>query len=110
MVFYEGDSVSLQVTAGMRDFINKASDGRSFKMMMRLGVSMLLDKDTTFQDTIVTQAESVRLANGESISLASGDTLQTYFSDFDYARYDFTSIKKKPATLKLWLASKRGEE
>ena len=110
MVFYEGDSVSLQVTAGMRDFINKASDGRSFKMMMRLGVSMLLDKDTTFQDTIVTQAESVRLANGESISLASGDTLQTYFSDFDYARYDFTSIKKKPATLKLWLDSKRGEE
>ena len=32
------------------------------------------------------------------------------FSHFDYARYDFTSIKNKPATLKLWLASKRGQE
>lgn len=110
MVFYEGDSVSLQVTAGMRDFINRASDGRSFKMMMRLGLSVLLEKDTTFLDTIVAQAETIRLANGDDVNLASGDTLQVYFPDFDYARYDFTSIKNKSATLKLWLASKRGEE
>jgi hypothetical protein len=33
-----------------------------------------------------------------------------FFSQFDYARYDFTEIMKKPATLKLWLASKRGDE
>ena len=94
MVFYEGDSVSLQVTAGMRDFINRASDGRSFKMMMRLGVPVLLDKDTVFADRIE----------------SSGDTLRVFFPHFDYARYDFTSIKSKSATLKLWLASKRSQE
>ena len=95
MVFYEGDSVSLQVTAGMRDFINKASDGRSFKMMMRLGLPVLLDKDTVFYSRI---------------DESSGDTVRVTFPHFDYARYDFTSIKNKSANLKLWLASKRGEK
>ena len=94
MVFYKGDSVSLQVTAGMRDFINRASDGRSFKMMMRLAYPVLLDKDTVFYDRVV----------GDS------DTLEVFFPHYDYARYDFTSIKEKSATLKLWLASKRGEK
>jgi hypothetical protein len=92
MVFYEGDSLSLQVTYGMRDFINRASDGRNFKMMMRLGVPVLLDKDTVFTDRID----------------SDGDTVRVSFQQFDYARYDFSSIKSKPATLKLWLASKRG--
>ena len=94
MVFYDGDSVSLQVTAGMRDFINKASDGRTFKMMMRLGVPVLLDKDTVYTNRIE----------------SNGDTLRVSFQEFDYARYDFSTIKSKPATLKLWLASKRGEK
>ena len=95
MVFYEGDSVSLQVTAGMRDFINKASDGRSFKMMMRLGLPVLLDKDTVFYNRI---------------DESSGDTVRVTLPHFDYARYDFSTIKSKSATLKLWLASKRGEK
>ena len=94
MVFYEGDSVSLQVTSGMRDFINRAGDGRTFKMMMRLGYPVLLDKDTLYQDRVD----------------ENGDTSYVFFPNLDYARYDLTSIKDKAARLKLWLASKRGEE
>ena len=93
MVFYDGDSLLLQVTAGMRDFINRASDGRSFKMMMRLERSVLLDKDTIFFDNTY-----------------NGDTSYVFFPYSDFSRYDFTSIKNKPATLKLWLATKRGDE
>ena len=94
MVFYEGDSLTLQVTFGMRNFINKASDGRTFKMMMRLGYPVLQDKDSSYTNYITSK----------------GDTSYVFFSQFDYARYDFTEIMKKPATLKLWLASKRGNE
>lgn len=90
---YDGDSLLLQVTAGMRDFINRASDGRSFKMMMRLERSVLLDKDTIFFDNTY-----------------NGDTSYVFFPYSDFSRYDFTSIKNKPATLKLWLATKRGDE
>lgn len=94
MVFYEGDSLTLQVTAGMRNFLNKASDGRTFKMMMRMGYPVLQDKDTTY-------------ANYRT---DKGDTSLVFFPHFDYARYDFSQMMKGPATLKLWLASKRGDE
>ena len=110
MVFYEGDSVSLQVTAGLRDLINKASDGRTFKMMVRLGYPVLMDKDTLFYDRIVNEKDTLHLSNGNSLAVGQGDTVRVLFSHFDYARYDFSSIKDKPATLKLWLAYKRGEK
>ena len=110
MVFYDGDSLSLQVTAGLRDLINRASDGRSFKMMMRLGYPVILDRDTAYVDRICSNKDTLHLFNGKSMVLNEGDTARVFFSHFDYARYDFTSIKNKPATLKLWLASKRGEE
>ena len=110
VVFYDGDTLSLQVTAGLRDFINKASDGRSFKMMMRLGYPVLLDKDTVFYDRISNEKDTLHLSNGNTLTVDQGDTVRVLFSHFDYARYDFTSIKNKPATLKLWLASKRGQE
>lgn len=93
MVFHEGDSLSLQVTAGMRDFINRASDGRSFKMTMHLERSVLDAKDSVYGNVIKD----------------NGDTSFVFFPYQDYARYDFSTIKTKPATLKLWLASKRGE-
>ena len=110
VVFYPGDSLSLQVTYGMRDFINRASDGRTFKMMMILRNSVVFDKDANFSDHVVNKADTIRIANGDTIKVASGDTLQVFSSDVDYARYDFSTIKSKPATLKLWLASKRVEE
>ena len=110
VVFYPGDSLSLQVTYGMRDFINRASDGRTFKMAIRFNHSLIFDKETSLYDHAVDQADTIRLANGDSIIVAKGDSLQVIKSDVDYARYDFSTIKSKPATLKLWLASKRGEE
>jgi hypothetical protein len=110
MVFHEGDSISLQVTAGMRDFINRAQDGRTFKMMMRLDHSVLLDKDTVFSERASVGGDTLMLANGDTVEIDNGETIFVTFPYFDYARYDFTSIKNKPATLKLWLASKRGEE
>lgn len=94
MVFYDGDSLTLQVTFGMRDFINRASDGRTFKTMMRLGYPVLQDKDSTYANYVT----------------AKGDSSYTFFGHFDYARYDFNTIKSSPSTLKLWLATKRGDE
>ncbi len=93
MVFYEGDSLTLQVTYGLRDFINRARDGRTFKMMMRLGYPVLQDKDSSYTDRKV-----------------AGDTSYVFFSHFDHARYDFSSSMKQPSTLKLWLADKRGDK
>lgn len=94
MVFHEGDSLSLQLTYGFRDFINKASDGRTFKFIMRLGYPVLQEKDSTYANYVK----------------AKGDTSYVFFSHFDYARYDFSQSLKSPARLKLWLASKRGDE
>lgn len=76
MVFFGDDSLKLQVTAGIRDFINRAHDGRSFKMTMNLDRAYLIKGDSAYYK-------------------------------YDYARYDFSTIKSKPATLKLWLVSKR---
>lgn len=94
MIFHDGDSLTLQVTYGMREFINKARSDSKFKMMMRLGYPVLQEKDSTYADYIT----------------ASGDTSRVFFTHFDYARYDFTQSMSKPATLKLWLASKRGDK
>ena len=94
MIFYDGDSLTLQVTYGLRDFINRARDGRNFKMMMRLGYPVLQPKDSSYSDHIT----------------SSKDTSYVFFSHFDHARYDFTQALKQPATLKLWLANKRGDE
>lgn len=97
LVFHEGNTFSLQVTSGMREFINKASDGRTFKMMMRLLYPILQEKDSLYSNHTITVDGVI-------------DTVNVIFPLFDYARYDMTQSMKKPATLKLWLASKRGNE
>ncbi len=94
LVFHEGDSLTVQLTEGARDFINKASDGRSMKFMMRMGWPFLQEKDTTY-------------ANYRT---ADGDTSYVRLGYFDYARYDFSEAMENSVTLKLWLASKRGDE
>ena len=94
MVFFDGDSLTLQVTYGLRDFINRAKDGRTFKMMMRLGYPVLQAKDPAYTD----------------YKTAAGDTSYVFFSHFDNARYDFSTSVKQPSTLKLWLANKRGDK
>ena len=94
MVFFDGDSLSLQVTYGMRDLINQAKDGRNFKMMVRLGYPVLQATDSTYANYVTDD----------------GDSSYVFFSHFDYARYDFGTTFSQPATLKLWLATKRGGE
>lgn len=95
LVFFDGETLTLQTTYGLRDFINRAHDGRNFKMMMRLGFPMLAPMDSLYMDYY---------------SKDTKDTVYRFFDYFDYARYDFTSMMNKPATLKLWLATKRGDE
>jgi hypothetical protein len=94
LVFHDGDSLTVQLTNGVRDFVNKASDGRSLKFMMRIGYPFLQEKDTTYSD----------------YRTAEGDTVRLYFPYFDYARYDFSTSMDNPMSLKIWLASKRGDE
>ena len=94
MVFYDGDSLSLQVTYGLRDLINQAKNGRNFKMMVRLGYPVLQDKDSLYAD----------------YKTEDGDSVKVFFKYFDYARYDFGKTFSQPANLKLWLATKRGGE
>lgn len=94
LIFHDGDSLTVQLTAGLRDFINNASDGRNVKFMMRLGRPFLQEKDTAYVN----------------YRTASGDTSFVFMDYMDYARYDFSTAMDNPMTLKLWLASKRGDE
>ena len=94
LVFHEGDSLTLQLTAGMKEFINKASEKESMKFIMRLGYPFLQEKDTNYATYID----------------AKGDTNYVFFGFFDHARYDFSTAVENPVSLKLWLASKRGDE
>lgn len=94
LIFHEGDSLSLQLTYGVRDFLNRAQDGRGLKFIVRLGWPFLQEKDATYETYI----------NDD------GDTVRLRLDYFDYARYDFSSILESPMTLKLWLASKRDKE
>ncbi len=92
LIFYEGDSLYLQATYGMRDFINRASETDELKLMLRLGYPVLEPKDTIYSNYIN----------------AEGDTIFFFSEYFDYAKYDFSSALEGGVNLKLWLASKRG--
>lgn len=111
MVFYDGDSLTLQVTQGLRDFINRASNGAKLKFMVNLSFPQLQDNDSTYRTHII-QKDTVKkmVVYGDTVEmkLSKGDTSYVYLGHYDYARYDFSSMMQKPATLKLWLATKRG--
>ncbi len=110
LVFHEGDSLTLQLSYGFRDFLNKASDGRSLKFSMRIGWPFLQEKMTVYRDTIITKKTKVVSAKGDTTYKTKNDTLYKYFGYFDYARYDFSTAMENPMTVKLWLASKREDE
>ena len=110
LVFHDGDSLTLQLPYGFRDFLNKASDGRSMKFIMRLGLPFLQEKMTVYKDTIITTKTKVVSSKGDTTYKTKNDTLYEYFNYFDYARYDFSTVMEKPMTVKLWLASKREDE
>lgn len=93
IVFYDGDSLSLQVTYGVRDLLNRAKDKESFKIMMHLYLPELQYKDSTYATYLD----------------KNKDTNYVFLGHYDYARYDFSNMMKKPARLKLWLATKRGD-
>ena len=61
----------------------------------KTGYSRLSRNRTVYGDTV-------------EMKLSKGDTSYVYLNHYDYARYDFSSMMQKPATLKLWLATKRG--
>lgn len=94
LIFSDADSLTLQVTYGMRDFINKAKENGDFRFSVRLGYPVLQPFDPAYKDYIN----------------KDGDSIYFYFSHFDYARYDLAPTLEQPMTMKLWLATKRGEE
>lgn len=111
MVFYEGDSLTLQVTQGLRHFINRASNGAKLKFMINLHFPQLQDKDSTYQTHVVEyETKKKKVVDGDTVetTVIQKDTSYVFLSHYDYARYDFSSMMQKPATLKLWLATKRG--
>ena len=80
------------------DLINQAKDGRNLKIMVRLGRPVLQATDPVYQDYTVKDSVSGKI-----------DTSYVFLPNhFDYARYDFGTSFSQPATLKLWLATKRG--
>lgn len=90
----DSDSLTLQITYGMRDFINKAKSNDNFRFCIHLGYPTLELYDPNYRNHIN----------------IDGDSIFFYLPHFDYARYDLAPSLEKPMTMKLWLATKRGEE
>lgn len=94
LVFLDGDTLGLQLTNGMRSFVNRAGKGSKMQVVLRMGYSMLEPFDTLYYDHVNDDGDSVRI-----------------FMEYNtYSRYDFTDYIEGPLTLKLWLATKRGDE
>lgn len=110
LVFHAGDSLTLQLSIGLRDFLNKAQDGRNMKFSMCLGLSYMQEKKKINGDYRTTVEDTLYTADGEPFYVAKNDTVSRYVGYFDYSRYDFSTAVENPMTLKLWLASKRGDE
>lgn len=110
LVFHGGDSLTLQLSFGLRDFLNKAHDGRNMKFSMCLGLSYMQEKKKINGDYRTTVEDTLYTADGEPFYVAKNDTVSRYVGYFDYSRYDFSTAVENPMTLKLWLASKRGDE
>lgn len=92
LVFLDGDTLGLQLTNGMRSFINRAGKGAKMKVVLRMGYSMLSPYDTLYYDRVTDKGDSVRM----------------FLDSYTYSRYDFTDYIGSPMNLKLWLATKRG--
>lgn len=110
LVFHDGDSLTLQVSYGLRDFINRASDGRNLKFSIRLSWPFLQEKKAIGGNYKASKADTLYRYNGDPVYIAENDTVYKYFGYFDYARYDFSTALENPMSIKLWLASKRGDE
>ncbi|MCR5028400.1 MAG: hypothetical protein K6A31_03975 [Fibrobacter sp.] len=94
LVFMEGDTLGLQLTQGMRSFINRAGKGAKMQVVLRMGYSMLAPYDTLYYDHVTDD----------------GDSVYIFMDYLTYSRYDFTDYISQPMNLKLWLATKRGDD
>ncbi len=94
LVFMDGDTLALQLTQGMRSFINRAGKGAKMQVVLRLGYSMLAPYDTLYYDHITD----------------AGDSVTIFMDYYTYSRYDFSDYIRQPASLKIWLATKRGDD
>ncbi len=95
LLFMEGDSLSLQMTYGVRSYINRAGAGAKLRVVLRLGYSMLAPYDSLYYDHETSDGE---------------DSVYMFMDYLTYSRYDFTEEMKSPMSLKLWLATKRGDD
>lgn len=93
LVFMDGDTLGLQLTNGMRSFVNRAGKGAKMQVVLRMGYSMLAPFDTLYYDHVNDKGDSVRI----------------FMDYYTYSRYDFTDYIGSPMSLKLWLATKRGD-
>ena len=83
LIFWEGDSLRLQVTMSLRNYVNAANDTLGFKL--RLGTPML---------------------NPESNHFYNLRTSRVFSDRFTFVRYDFSSTlaPAKQVKLRLWFA------
>ncbi|MDR1760347.1 MAG: hypothetical protein LBR60_07460 [Fibrobacter sp.] len=95
LVFWPGDTLALQVTSGVRSFVNNAAnETEDFRVVLRLGYSVLAPNDTLYYNHVN----------------SDGDSVKIFLNHLTYSRYDFSKSVDNPMRLKLWLASKRGEQ
>jgi len=83
LVFWEGDSLRLQVTQSLRNYVNTANPRDTLGFTLRLDTPML---------------------NPESHTFFNSRTNRVFSDRFAFALYDFSSAFAEPVKLRLWFA------
>jgi len=83
LVFWEGDSLRLQVTQSLRNYVNAANSRDTLGFTLRLETPML---------------------NPRSHSFFNSRTNRVFSDRFAFARYDFSSALADSVKLRLWFA------
>jgi len=83
LVFWEGDSLRLQVTQSLRNYVNATNSRDTIRFTLRLGTPML---------------------NPRSHSFANSRTNRVFSDRSAFALYDFSSALAEPVKLRLWFA------
>lgn len=95
LLYFPGDSLSLQITGALRRFINTAATlpSPTFRVVLRMGRPMLAPYDLYYYDH----------------TNSDGNAVQIFADNMAFNRYDFAKAfaAGAPVRLKLWLASTR---
>jgi hypothetical protein len=98
LLFFPGDSLTLQVSGALRRFLNTAGvlPKQTFRVVLRFGRPMLEPYDLYFYDH----------------TDDDGNTVQVFADNSAFVRYDFAKALSAgtPVRLKLWLASNQEGE